>query len=248
MQQISLLGLPLHTGVTIADVCNMLDKQDACRTVTFINPSSWAFAQQHAEYTAQLENINVVLPSSQLVAYACAFLTGTKAGRIEFEPSSLADLFFKAAVEKKTSLMLVGGQPAIDERVSDKLNVHYTGIHILGGTHGYGDLTQKVALVMQRNPDAVLVGMGMGRNEAFLIALRDAGYKGMAISCGDFFDRYLKDAIVIPAWAEKYNLRFLFRLLHEPKRLSGRYLMDYPRFLCRTATDVIKKIMPAKNA
>jgi N-acetylglucosaminyldiphosphoundecaprenol N-acetyl-beta-D-mannosaminyltransferase len=247
MQQ-TLLGLPLSSGITVSDLCQLLDKKDECRLVTFVNPSAWSLAQKQADYAALLQQIHFVIPASQMVSFACATLTGAKAKRIEFELSSLADPFFKAAVEKKSSLMLIGGQPAVDERVSDKLNTHYKGINTIGGTHGYGELAQKVALVMEKKPDAVLVAMGMVRNEVFLVALRDAGYKGMAITCGDFFDHYLKDAVVLPAWAEKYHLRFVFRLMHEPARLWQRYVLDYPSFMGAVLTACVQKFIPAKSA
>lgn len=240
-KRVNLLGIPLDVGVSIGQVCQMLaEKKKAC-LVTFVNPAAWQMAEARPEYLPSLEQMTLILPDGEGVAFGCRTLMEEDCQRISFDMSSLADPFFKTAVEKGLSIMLVGGQPGVDETVQVKLHDNYPDLKILGTSHGYGDFGQKIEGILAKSPDAVIVGMGAPRQEAFLVALRDAGYKGMAITCGGFFDQYLASDPYYPKWVDQWNLRFVWRFYKEPRRLWRRYLIDYQLFVKRMVCALFEK-------
>jgi N-acetylglucosaminyldiphosphoundecaprenol N-acetyl-beta-D-mannosaminyltransferase len=243
-QRIDFLDLPLDTGVAVEDLCQPLPKKSGIRTVTFVNPASWALAKRNTEFRAALDRISLILPDGEGVASACRWLTGLSCSRISFDMTSLAGPFFRKAEEQKTSLMLVGGQPSVDENMAEKLKTAYPKLNIIGTVHGFGDIAPKVAVIIEKNPGAVIVGMGAPRQELFLLALQDAGYKGLAITCGGFFDQYLLDENYYPGWIDKLNLRWLWRLYKEPTRLWRRYLVDYQLFIWKTLEAFWNKYFP----
>jgi N-acetylglucosaminyldiphosphoundecaprenol N-acetyl-beta-D-mannosaminyltransferase len=55
----------------------------------------------------------------------------------------------------------------------------------------------------------------------------------MGFTCGGFLDQIIKYKGAYPEWIDHYNLRFLYRLIKEPKRLWRRYLIEYQVFLYR---------------
>lgn len=250
-QRHSLLGLPLDTGYSIADVCNLLDQTGQCRLVTFINADAWATAASQPDYASQLEKMTVVLPAGTDVACAAHKLTGNDVSAICFEMHSLAAPFFKVVIEKKKSIMLVGGQPAIDERVQDKLHIANPELNIISTINGYGDFAPKIARVMEKNPDVVLVDFSGPRTDAFLIALKDAGYKGFAIACDGFFDETLRDDEFYPSWVKRWNLYFAYRLIAEPKTSLPKFVAAYPSFaipaIKAIANKLTDKFLPKKN-
>jgi N-acetylglucosaminyldiphosphoundecaprenol N-acetyl-beta-D-mannosaminyltransferase len=233
--RIDFLGLPLDTGFTQQDVLGLLQKKGELRMVSFINPSAWALARKDAEYLELLKQMNTVLPDGEGVALGCRLLHELPCPRLSFDMSSLADPFFKAMEAQGLNLMIAGGVPTIDEHFHDKLMLTYPKLKVAGTVHGFGDFAPKIAMATTLNPDVVLIGMGAKRQEAFALALRDAGYKGLAITCGGFFDQYLEteSGRYYPAWVDKMNLRFAYRLYKEPGRLWRRYLFDYQTYIAR---------------
>jgi N-acetylglucosaminyldiphosphoundecaprenol N-acetyl-beta-D-mannosaminyltransferase len=244
IERIEFLGMPLDTGVAREDVCDLIATKGRLRLVTFINPLAWRLAIEHPEYLPALKSMTYVLPDGEGVARACRLLTEKPCPRISFDMTSLADEFFKRATVEGASIMIVGGHPGVDEGVQGKLVAKYRDIKIAGTAHGYDDFEPKIADVIEKQPDIVVVGMGSPRQENFLIALRDAGFTGLAITCGGFFDQYLESDEYYPSWVDHWNLRFAWRLCMEPRRLWRRYLIDYQTFIRIAGEALFRKFAP----
>jgi N-acetylglucosaminyldiphosphoundecaprenol N-acetyl-beta-D-mannosaminyltransferase len=231
LERINFLGIPLDTGIRADDVCTLLRARDALRLVTFVNPLAWSIARKNPRYVDMLRSMSLVLPDGEGVARACRLLTKRDCPRVSFDTTSVALPFFAAAVKEQATIMLIGSQPGTDEEAHIKLDKNFPGLQIVGTQHGYGNYAPKVAAVMATNPDVVIVGMGSPRQEEFLLALRDAGYRGFAITCGGFLDQYVESDHYYPALIDRWNLRFAWRLCKEPRRLWRRYLIDYQFFI-----------------
>lgn len=242
-QPIDFLGIPLSSGIGVEEVCQLLGEKKP-RLVTFINPQAWAMARKQPGYLSALKEMDAVLPDGQGVVWVCRLLTHKSCTRVSFDMTSLADSFFKTAVKKKISVFLAGGRPGVDEEVHTKLQAYYPELNIAGTMHGFGEFPAMTARIMEKKPGAVIVGMGAPRQEEFLLALREADYKGLAITCGGFFDQYLEANQYYPAWIDRFHLRFLWRLYKEPRRLWRRYLIDYQVFVWLTVKELVLKYTP----
>ncbi|MDD5586263.1 MAG: WecB/TagA/CpsF family glycosyltransferase [Alphaproteobacteria bacterium] len=240
--RIIFLSLPLNTGYTIGAVCSLLYERDEGRFITFINPYSWAVAKEHPEYVAALERMDIVLPDGSGVSVACRILRGVACARISFDMSTLADPFFNKAALLGRTVMLIGGKPGVAADAAVKLKEAYPLLRILGAADGFRSFESLVAEVLAKEPDVTVVGMGVPQQELFLLALREAGYKGLAITCGGFFDQYLEAGQYYPEWINRLNLRFVWRFYKEPRRLWRRYLVDYQVFIWR----VIKAVFGSR--
>jgi len=244
IQRINFLGLPLDAGAKIEDVCRLLRETGTPRLVTFINPQAWALARRFPKFIPSLNAMSLVLPDGQGVIWASRQLGVKDCTRISFDTTSLADVFFKTLAEDQSSLMLIGGNPGVDEAMHEKLRYHYPNIKILGTSHGFDDFAPKIQRIIASSPTAVVVGMGSPRQEEFLLALRDEGYPGFAITCGGFFDQYLEADYYYPQWVDRWNLRFAWRLYKEPRRLWRRYLIDYQVFIWTVLKALAQKYVP----
>lgn len=240
-ERIDFLGLPLDTGLTTDSICAMLDQKGKTRLIGYISPSSWADARKYQGYTDALRKMDVVRAGGQGVATACSWITGKPCPRISFDMTSMAKPFFKKVMKERATLVLVGGKPGVEEQMQEKLVQQFKDLKVLGAIHGYGDFDPKINFIKEKKPDAVLAGMGTPRQELFLVALKEAGYKGFAISCGGFFDQYLEADNYYPEWIDKLNLRFLWRLSKEPVRLWKRYLVDYQLFVFKASDTLGRK-------
>jgi N-acetylglucosaminyldiphosphoundecaprenol N-acetyl-beta-D-mannosaminyltransferase len=135
--------------------------------------------------------MSLVLPDGEGVALAARFLARENVKRISFDMTSLADPFFKEILALGASVALIGGKPGVTEDVRDKLKTHYAGLTIVEAFHGYGEIDSKIAEIIKIGAEVVIVGMGAPQQEIFLLELKKAGYAGMSITCGGFFDQYL---------------------------------------------------------
>ncbi len=230
-KRVEFLGFPLDAGVDVEKVCGLLARKTKPQLVSFINPGAWALSARRPEYLGLLNEMTMVLADGEGVARAARWLAGEDCQRLSFDMSSLAGPFFEAVQKAKATIMFIGGKPGVDEEFISKLHGNMPELKIIGSQHGFGEIPDKVVAVMKKNPDVVIVGMGSPRQEAFLVTLRDAGYEGVAMTCGGFLDQYLLSDPYYPKWIDKYNLRWLYRLYMEPSRLWRRYLIDYPVFV-----------------
>jgi len=80
-------------------------------------------------------------------------------------------------------------------------------------------------------PDLLFVGMGMPRQEQFLdLHGPDLRYK-VAICAGAFLEYFAGEQSRPPRWLGPLGLEWMYRLLRNPRRYGGRYLME-PLALC----------------
>ncbi len=239
--RLNFLDLPLNAGVTVDSICELIGKRDESHFISFVNPQSWAMALRQPDYLEGLKQITMVLPDGGSVAYVCRLITRLECQRVSFDMSSLAGPFFETLCRDNAGVMLVGGKPGVTEQVSEKLRQRYRGLPVVGCDDGYGALDVKVANIMRVNPRVVIIGMGVPYQEKALLALRQAGFTGIAITCGGFFDQYLQSETYYPAWVDRLNLRFAYRIYMEPARLWRRYFIDYQVFIWRALLGAVTR-------
>jgi N-acetylglucosaminyldiphosphoundecaprenol N-acetyl-beta-D-mannosaminyltransferase len=74
--------------------------------------------------------------------------------------------------------------------------------------------------------DLVLVGMGMPRQETELLRLVKLGSTAVFANVGGCLDYFAGEQALAPRWIGRIGLEWMYRLLHDPRRLSQRYLLE----------------------
>jgi N-acetylglucosaminyldiphosphoundecaprenol N-acetyl-beta-D-mannosaminyltransferase len=125
----------------------------------------------------------------------------------------------------------------------------YPGISILGTFNGYIPQNALVGAVRALNPPVVLCGMGVPRQEAFLVALADAGWIGAGFTCGGYLDHLSERFNFYPAIINRLNLRWLYRLAREPRRIGYRCVVEYAPFWRTVTWKLVQTIlhMPSRG-
>lgn len=143
----------------------------------------------------------------------------------------LPDLLSTAS-DEGWSIFYVGGKPGMAERATKILTGRYPGL-LLEQHHGYFDMASgspEVTALLERinsaNPDILLVGMGMPRQERFLMAHGQSIASPVLLTCGAALDYVAGEIPMAPRWLSAIGLEWLFRLLAEPARLWQRYLLE----------------------
>jgi N-acetylglucosaminyldiphosphoundecaprenol N-acetyl-beta-D-mannosaminyltransferase len=210
--------------------------------VTFVNPSAVATAERNASFCAALKDFDLVLPDGIAMALAARHLSNSNAARISFDTTSLALPVLQIAAECSSSVILVGGKDGVARLAMGRMMQRYPGLRILGTWHGYGDMAATVQAVHRAGPDIVICGMGSGAQEEFLTLLKGAGWHGVGFTCGGYLDQAAGGLDYYPSWVDRANLRWLYRLACEPRRLWRRYLLDYGRFALRFGQAAMRSI------
>lgn len=138
-----------------------------------------------------------------------------------------------ASFRERTGVFLLGSRPDIVEQAAINISDCYENAIIVGSHHGYfkeedGDAI--VALIREKEPDLVIVGMGQPRQE--LWSVRNMVRVGVPIVCvGAYLDFAAGRFPRAPDLVRKFRLEWAFRLLLEPRRLARRYLIGNLSFI-----------------
>lgn len=203
---------------------------------SFLNPSSYLKLRK-----GNLKGIDgLYVDGIMLVLFLRLFgFKGIK--RNSFDMTSLAPAVFKTAEENNQTIYFIGSKKNEIESAVTKIAAKYPNLKIVGYNDGYIKNYEKKVLktILELSPDIVIVGMGAGLQEQFLIKLKGIGWRGLGLTCGGFFHQTAKKISYYPLWVDRYNLRWAYRIYDEPY-LIKRYVFDYSLFLPFFLKDVIE--------
>lgn len=101
---------------------------------------------------------------------------------------------------------------------------------------------EQIAAITSRQVDILLVGLGCPKQEYWMAAHRHQ-VSALMFGVGAAFDFIAGRKAHAPVILQRLGLEWLFRLLSEPQRLSGRYFKHNPRFVLRFGTAYIRSMI-----
>lgn len=244
MRQEELFGLPLSPLPDLGSALRLVEQALNDRTgllVTFVNPYAWRLRAAQPDYARLLAGFDLVLPDGIGVVKALAWVKGRAAARLSFDASSLYLPVFDRLDRDRRRLFVIGAAPGIAERAVQRMQGEFPGIDYAGCLDGYRPPDEAVAAILQARPDLVLCGMGAPYQERLLLGLRAQGFTGVGFTCGGFLDQLAEKPRYYPGWVDKAELRWLYRLCREPRRLFRRYAVDYAPFIGATLGGVLRR-------
>lgn len=164
---------------------------------------------------------------------------GRKRGHTHMErttgPSFMEEIF-KISSEKGYRHYFYGSTEETLEAMYKKLTDCYPGIQIAGmysppfrATTDEEDMGI-VECINETNPDFVWIGLGAPKQEIWMNK-HQGTVNGLMVGVGAGFDYFAEKIKRAPAWMQKCNLEWLYRLIQEPKRLFGRYMHTNTKFI-----------------
>lgn len=117
------------------------------------------------------------------------------------------------------------------------------GVRIVSQAHGFFEVDHYLQLARQCDPDLVLLGMGMPKQELIAQRLRENAARPLLIICGGAIIDFLGGKVErAPVWMRRARIEWIYRLWQEPKRLFRRYVIGNPVFIGRAVFYRIKGI------
>lgn len=140
-------------------------------------------------------------------------------------------LMEEAAV-KGWRIFYLGSKPGVADEGARILRQKFPGLKITCA-HGYIDMNKNSqdsiairAAINDYKPHILMVGMGMPRQEHWILENLDYIQTNSVLTSGACID-YVAGAVPTPPrWMGRVGLEWLFRLMVEPKRLWKRYLVE----------------------
>ncbi|MGI9485843.1 MAG: WecB/TagA/CpsF family glycosyltransferase [Geminicoccaceae bacterium] len=244
LQKNSLLGLPIgHTNSaedTFKFVSDSLSQRKSC-IISFINPYAFHLRLVDQAYSNALWHFDLILPDGIGVVKALRWINGVDVERQSFDATSLFHPIMDHLDLKKKSLCIVGGRPGTALCAEQKMRGLYPNVNYLGALDGFRSFNEIVDWVGKHNPDVVLIGMGSPIQESILLRLKLEGFSGVGFTCGGFLDQLVLDSQYYPTIIDRFDLRWLYRLMSEPRRLGRRYLICYQTFVFDVFSSLISK-------
>lgn len=138
----------------------------------------------------------------------------------------------QAAARRQRKVFVLGSRPEVMARAEEKLRLEVPGLE-LACHHGFFDATpgsEDNRRILDRigefDPHLLMVGMGMPRQERWILSHRDQLDVDVILASGACMDYVAGEVATPPRWAGRIGLEWLFRLSQEPTRLAGRYLIE----------------------
>jgi N-acetylglucosaminyldiphosphoundecaprenol N-acetyl-beta-D-mannosaminyltransferase len=178
----------------------------------------------------------VAVPDGQPLVWAMRALGHQNASRV-YGPELMAR-YCERSVQTGVRMFLYGGrnQGALVE-LALQLRRRYPGVRIVGGySPPFRELTEEeqdwIAVEINRSgADVVWVGTGQPKQEKWMAQMRPQLDAPVLVGIGAAFDFHAGLVPQAPAWMQNLGMEWLFRLVHEPRRLWRRYARYNPRFV-----------------
>jgi len=236
-ERIAILGLPvdLVTCEEAVRIAEYLIKQDTSHYIVTLNPEMAMLAQKDTEFAKIVNSAAMVLPDGIGIVWAGRHLGYSVPERVagyDFVQSLL-----KNAGKLSQKVFFLGGKPGVAERASICAQNQFPGLMIAGTYHGYfnrAEEAQVVKMIVQAQPDILLVALGSPAQERWLSRYLKETKARLGIGVGGTFDVMAGTVRRAPVWMQKYGLEWFFRLLNQPQRISRMLVL--PKFVLKVIT------------
>ncbi len=242
------LGYP----VDLVDVASALEiietawRSDKGLQVETLNAEMVVAAQQDQRLDRIIRHAHLIVPDGAGVVWALR-LDGHTVDRLP--GIELAQQALTLAAAKSVPVSLLGGKPAVIERLNEVLPRLHPGLKLVSSHDGYFSSDHEEHLVdsiAAQEPKLLLVALGVPKQEFFIDQWRDKFPKAVVIGVGGSFDVWAGTVKRAPQGFQKMHLEWLYRLIREPWRFK-RMASTLPKFFLEVLGSRLKNVFRAKR-
>lgn len=221
------------------------------RTVALCNAHSLVTAQLDADFARILDDMDMATADGMSVVWVLRMLGHATQQRINGP-----DLMWRCcerAEASKLSIYLLGSTERTLALLETRLSAAFPTLRI-AGTHSlpFRPLTDEedATLVSDVNASGahlVFVSLGCPKQEAW-IAHHRGRIASVMLGVGAAFDFLSGERSRAPQWIQDNGLEWLYRMVHEPFRLTGRYFSTNSRFIVGAARQLARGRAQRRNS
>lgn len=240
-QMATILGLPVHLLNHYSQwLFDQVRQQQGVHVVT-LNAEMAMQAEQNKDLAAVIRKAELVIPDGSGVVLSL-WLRGLRAERcpgIELAESLLQQA---PSLGQPCSVFFYGAAPEVIQAAAMRWQQRAPGLSIIGTQHGYlapEDQPQLWQRLKQLQPQIILVGLGVPRQELWIAEHRYLCPNAIWIGVGGSFDIWAGTKTRAPGWLRNNNLEWVYRLYQEPWR--WRRMLALPKFAWRSIVAMIDR-------
>lgn len=206
-----------------------LSRPDATTVLGFANAHAMNLVAINTDYHASLLSADVLLRDGSGLAILFRRLglePGLNMNGTDFIPKLLA------AYKGRRVAFWGTEEPFLTNAV--RHSEAQFAVNVVSAHHGFAPVDTYLNLARESQPELVVLGMGMPKQEAVAARLADSGVPCLVVCGGAILDFLGGKVTRAPQWVRRIGCEWVFRLITEPKRLFRRYVMGNPLFLLRT--------------
>lgn len=203
--------------------------------VHLCNAHVLSLAARDDRYAEVLNRGDVNLPDGKSVAWFGRYL-GFDYLRRSVPGPDLFESVLARGRDRGLRHYLYGSTPEVIERLADELHERAPGVKIVGAeSPPFRPLTEEEDEEVERRiresgAQVVWVGLGTPKQDVFVDRFRDR-LGSTLVPVGAAFDFLAGTSRRAPLWMRDLGLEWAYRLVSEPRRLFGRYVIGNARFL-----------------
>jgi N-acetylglucosaminyldiphosphoundecaprenol N-acetyl-beta-D-mannosaminyltransferase len=231
----TVLGLPVHLLPNYtAWLVDQIDQRQGVHVVT-LNAEMAMQAEQNPALAEVIRRAELVIPDGAGVVLYLRFLQRQQIQRcpgIELAESLIQQA---AKANPRNSVFLYGSAPGVSDTAAAALQRKVPNLNIAGMQHGFlsaEDQPQFLQTLKQLQPQIILVGLGVPRQELWIAEHRHLCPHSVWIGVGGSFDIWAGTKTRAPGWLRNNNLEWTYRLYQEPWR--WRRMLALPQFAWRS--------------
>jgi exopolysaccharide biosynthesis WecB/TagA/CpsF family protein len=205
-----------------------LSRTEVATVLGFVNAHAMNLVAGNANYNEALSAADVLLRDGSGMAILFRRLglePGLNMNGTDFIPKLLA------AFKGRRVAFWGTEQPFLANAVQRSEAVYE--VNVVSAHHGFDEVEAYINHARQFQPELVVLGMGMPKQEAVAARLADSGVPCLIVCGGAILDFLGGKVTRAPQWVRRLGCEWVFRLASEPKRLFSRYVVGNPMFLLR---------------
>jgi N-acetylglucosaminyldiphosphoundecaprenol N-acetyl-beta-D-mannosaminyltransferase len=237
-----ILGIPIAM-TDYAEAMDVMDGMVARRDpgyVCAVAVHAVMVAQADPEMRAAISRSTLTVPDGMPLVWAANMLGENLPNRV-YGPELMLRYNDRCA-ERGHRVWLYGGHDQGSlVQLALRMRQRHAGIRIVGGySPPFRPLTgeEEDAIVRQINearPDVLWVGIGVPKQEKWMLRMRERLDVPVMCAVGAAFDFHAGRISQAPKWMQERGLEWTYRIAQEPRRLLPRYLYYNPRFMAAFA-------------
>jgi N-acetylglucosaminyldiphosphoundecaprenol N-acetyl-beta-D-mannosaminyltransferase len=244
-RRLPVLGVPIDVLTADGAAAQIVAwaRESRSRVVCLCNVHAVVSAASDSTLRQALQQADLAAPDGAPVAWMMRRL-GAPAQRRVAGPDLMADTLALAATTG-VAVYLYGGTAETLARLQPALMRRWPTLRLAGSRSPpfrpltAAELEADFADIRASGAGIVWVGLGCPKQERWMAAHREQ-LPLVLVGVGAAFDFLGGRLARAPLWMRRCGLEWLFRLLQEPRRLAGRYLVTNTRFVLGAACQLLR--------
>ena len=239
---ISLLGVKVHRldMDTALSTIRAFAASGEPHLVVTADASAIVLAHDDPEFREVVNRADLVTPDGAGILLGAKWLGTPLENRVS--GVDIARQVCRMAAKDGFSVFLFGAAPGVANQAAENLSKDFPGLTIAGTQNGYFKPSEEPGIVeriRESGAKALLVALGMPRQEKFISKHFNELGVGVAIGVGGSLDVFSGNVKRAPEWFQRHGLEWAYRLAQNPRKISK--VLTLPRFVWLVLRERVRK-------